>query len=301
MQQAARATSSAKVPAGTTNVTEYWSTRNVTFHHHFISAAESLDFLHWRNSQYLFIDELMPTSGFDDKVILDYGCGPGHDVVGFVSFSKPRRVIAMDVSPTSVGEAAHRLSLHGASEIVEFHKIEEEAATLPLDDHSVDYIHSAGVLHHVTNLDKVLGEFRRVLKPDGFVRIMVYNYDSLWVHLYVAFLRQIVEGIDAERPLYDAFRRSTDGPDCPVSRCYKPAEFAAVAARAGFDCRHLGNAVSVWEMSLMHRRFEAIMNPQLKREHRDFLKALQFDAFGRPLSQGHVAGIDSVFQFEPRS
>ena len=36
--------------------------------------------------------------------------------------------------------------------------------------------------------DGVLREFHRILRPGGFARLMVYNYDSIWLHLYVAFI-----------------------------------------------------------------------------------------------------------------
>src|SRR3712207_7349439 len=40
----------------------------------------------------------------------------------------------------------------------------------------------------------ILSEFRRVLKPGGRAQVMVYNENSLWMHLYVAYLKMIVEG-----------------------------------------------------------------------------------------------------------
>jgi SAM-dependent methyltransferase len=38
---------------------------------------------------------------------------------------------------------------------------------IPLEDHSIAVIFSSNVLEHVENLDEILGEFRRILKPDG--------------------------------------------------------------------------------------------------------------------------------------
>ncbi len=37
-----------------------------------------------------------------------------------------------------------------------------------------------------------------------------------------------------------------------------------------------------------------MMNVKLAEEHREFLKRITFDKYGRPLHNGEVAGVDSV-------
>ena len=71
----------------------YWEGHNVTLHHGFRDAAESLAYFRWRNDQYIGYIERMPVSGFDDKAVLDFGCGPGHDLVGFTTHSRPSRLV----------------------------------------------------------------------------------------------------------------------------------------------------------------------------------------------------------------
>src|SRR5438876_1052729 len=93
----------------------YWSEVNVTDHQRFTTAAASLEYFHWRNSQYHPYLEMMPVAGQDGKVVLDYGCGPGNDLVGFATFSKPSRLIGMDISLRSVAEAKARVALHSDS------------------------------------------------------------------------------------------------------------------------------------------------------------------------------------------
>ena len=36
-------------------------------------------------------------------------------------------------------------------------------------------------------------------------------------------------------PLKEAFRKLTDGADCPISNCYKPEEFESLVKLHGFD------------------------------------------------------------------
>jgi SAM-dependent methyltransferase len=202
------------------------------------------------------------------------------------------------VSKTSLEQSAARLALHGVK--ADLALLQPAATQLPFETASVDYIHSSGVLHHVPQVEATLRELRRVLRPAGAMRVMVYNYASLWLHLYVAYVRQIAEGKDRSLPVREAFTRSTDGPDCPVAEAYVPEQFCRLAERCGFSARYLGAAVSMWELSLLPRRFEAIMCEALPREHRDFLLGLTFDAAGAPLHGDSRAGVDASFLLEPR-
>lgn len=276
---------------------EYWTEVNVTGHRIFNSREESLNFLEWRNLQYLGYEDYMPTHGHDGKVVLDYGCGPGHDLVGFVERSRPARLIAMDVSPTSLVEARHRLSHHGGA--VEWKRISETSPTLPLPDASVDVAHSSGVLHHTPDPLRILKEFRRVLAPGGHAQIMVYNYDSVFVHLHIAYLEMLAAGKFPGMTVREAFQRSTDGPDCPISLCYRPADFIALCREAGFKAELTGVAVAMLEMQILPKRFDALLDARLPSEHRRFLYDLTFDAQGCPLYRGARAGVDACFRLEP--
>src|SRR4051812_2514030 len=82
-------------------IAEYWTAINVTNHHRFADATESLEYLDWRNDQYVDYALHMPVGGLDDLAVLDYGCGPGHDVVGMAVRSRPRRLVGADVSSSS--------------------------------------------------------------------------------------------------------------------------------------------------------------------------------------------------------
>lgn len=276
----------------------FWTGWNVTNHQSFANAQQSLDHFAWRNDQYIGYLDLMPVAGQDDRVVLDYGCGPGNDLVGFGHYSRPRRLIGADISTSSLAEAKKRLALHGIA--ADLLRITEDTNRLPLADASIDYVHSSGVVHHARDPRVVLKEFRRVLKPDGRCRIMVYHYPSVWLHLYTAYIRQIVEGREPGLAIRDAFARSTDGGHAPIVRVYQPAEFTALAEEAGFACRFLGAAVSVHEMIALEHRYQAIEHPRLAAEHRKFLLGLTFDARGLPSHDGQMAGVDGCYELTPR-
>ena len=280
-------------------VTDYWTHYNVTLHREFGSAEESLAYLHWRNDQYFGYGELMPVSGQDGRVVLDFGCGPGHDLVGFATASKPKRLIGVDVSPSSLAEARARLGLHRAD--CELIHLDAGAADLPLATASVDYVHSSGVLHHVPDPLGWLREFRRVLRPGGEARVMVYNHDSVWMHLFVAYMKRLIEKAFIHLTLEQAFARTTDGEDCPIADVYRPAEFVALAAQAGFDAGFSGAAVSIHEAKILPYRFDAIQDRRTPEPSRRFLLELTIDRHGFPRYRGHRAGIDGCFLLRPRA
>ena len=222
---------------------------------------------------------------------------PGHDLVGFAVYSKPRRLIGMDVSRSSLAEATARLALHGARP--EMVLLNADATTLPLETASVDLVHCSGVIHHTPDPVQILRELRRVLKPTGSAQVMVYNYDSLFLHLYVAYCLQIGEGRYAGMEIRDAFARTTDGPDCPISRVYRQREFIDLCQEAGFAAECIGVAISMYEAQLFPRRFEAIPHRGLPTESRKFLLALEVDNHGFPTHDGHYAGVDGCYRLRP--
>jgi len=274
------------------SVADYWTDHNVTGHREFRTAQASLAAFHWRNSQYANYLHLMPVAGFDGRRVLDFGCGPGHDLVGFGVYSPSVRLSGVDVSPASLEEARRRLALHHIAADL---RVIDDTAPLPFDDGAFDHVHSSGVLHHVADLPRSLREIRRVLKPGGTMHVMIYNADSVWMHLKVAYHRTLLEGRYPELSPRERFAKSTDGEDCPIANCYQPHEFIEIANRAGFAATYAGAAVSMIELSLLPTRFAAIMDPRLPDESRQFLESLEFDARQLPMIGGRHAGVDAVF------
>lgn len=279
---------------GSEETADYWTEHNVTAHYLFSDANESLDYFEWRNDQYFDYIRLMPVAGVDGKVVLDFGCGPGHDLVGFGVYSKPTQLVGVDLSKSSLEEARYRLDLHDIQ--ADLIQLSPDSHRLPFPDASFDYIHSSGVLHHAPDPVSILLEFKRILKPDGEIRIMVYNRDSLWLHLYVAYQRGIIQGQFSDKSIEEQFTRSTDGEDCPISNCYHPKEWIDLCATAGLQAEFMGAAISMHEMTLLDLRFSAIQDRRLSTEHRKFLLSLKFDDKGYPLFNGNYAGIDACFK-----
>ena len=282
-----------------TAVEEYWSGYTVASSP-FLSAAGSLRHLALRDKIYPLFHELLELWGdHQDRVVLDYGCGPANDVVGFLVHGKASQVIGVDVSATSLYLDRRRLALHNIDPVrVRLIKVSDAVPTIPLPDDSVDHIYCEGVLHHTSYPNELLAEFRRVLRPNGRALVMVYNHDSLFLHLYVAYVRQILDQSRGDLPTDEAFSFNTDGEGVPISRPYPPEMFASMCQVAGFEVAFRGGyfygfeELSEWR----HRSPFALHDARLGADHRSFLAGLVVDERGFPTWHGRYAGIGGTFE-----
>jgi ubiquinone/menaquinone biosynthesis C-methylase UbiE len=281
-----------------TAVDRYWTQHTVAAKK-FARTRDSEAFLEWRFDQYPLFREFSGLWGeHDGEVLLDYGCGPGNDVVGFALYTGAQRIIGYDVSPRALELARDRLALHKIDpERVELIEGSDSSVAIPLGDQAVDFFQSQGVIHHTSDPDGILRELHRVLRPGGRGVIMVYNRQSLWFHLYTAYEKMIVAGAFDGLDVHEAFRRNTDGPECPISRSYIPADFVAMCERAGFEAEFAGGYVSTNEMRALDQSWvTAIVDRRLPELHRDFLRSLTFDVAGRPMYEGAHAGIGGTYR-----
>ena len=275
----------------------YWN-RHLVRREPFGSAEESASYLEWRFDEYPLFREFSGLWGdHDGQVVLDYGCGPGNDVVGFLIHTGARKVIGIDVSASALELARERIALHEVDpERFELIEASDSEPTIPLPDGSVAFFQSMGVLHHTSEPLAILRELRRVIRAGGEARVMVYNRDSLWLHLYTAYVIKIREGRYPELSDEEAFEHTTDGPDCPIARCYDPEEFIALCAEAGFEAGFLGGYLSRHELALLDSDGEqAIGDDRLGAEHRDFLRELERDGDGYPTWRGKHAGVGGSY------
>ncbi len=102
------------------------------------------------------------------QTVLDLGCGGG-----FMSEALARRgakVIGIDPSETAIRVAR----AHAESEGLQIDYEVSSGECLPLADHGMDCVVCVDVLEHVDELDRVLDEVQRVLKPGG-----VFLFDTI--------------------------------------------------------------------------------------------------------------------------
>ncbi|MBL7069129.1 MAG: class I SAM-dependent methyltransferase [Candidatus Omnitrophica bacterium] len=281
-----------------TPVDSYWA-RHTVGSRPFVSRAQSITYLKRRSSEHPPIKELMQLyRDHSGKILLDYGCGPGNDLIGFALYSHAKRLIGIDISKKSLHLAGYRLALHRIDpKEVELINISDAFSKIPLDDSSVDYINCSGVLHHVSDPALILREFYRVLKPGSRACIMVYNYNSIYLHLVVAYVRMILDGEFRGQSVREAFSKNTDGRDCPISRCYRPEEFIEICGNVNFkDVDYAGGYFWNYVLKLFKRYNRiALEDDRLSIEHKNFLKGLKQDDQGFLTHQGKYAGVGGVY------
>jgi len=279
-------------------VDDYW-TGHLVNDAPFLTARQSQRYLEWRFREYPLFRELSGLYGVHDgEAVLDYGCGPGNDLTGFALHTRARRIVGADVSPSALELARHRLSLHGVGpERVQLVRLTDDRPGLPFADGEFDFVSSQGVLHHTSDPLAILRELHRVLRPGGEGSIMVYNRDSVWLHLHVAWEVLIRDGRWPGLSAEEAFGRTTDGEDCPIANCYRGGEFVALLEEAGFEARYLGGYLSQWELRALRESWGfAIADERLAPEHRAFLRGLGYDHERRPMHGDLHAGIGGTYR-----
>jgi SAM-dependent methyltransferase len=286
-----------KDETGITAVDEYWNQH--TLHSRpFVSARESERYLRWRNSEYPMFPELMDLYGdHGGEVVLDYGCGPGDDVTGFLLWSNANKVLGMDVSGKALSMLRHRLALHRVdTNRVELIRITDASGRIPLPDQSIDWIQCGGVLHHTTHPREIVTEFNRIMKPGAQGRLMLYNRDSVMYHVWIAYAQLMVNNAFPGLTVDQAFTKSTDGPECPVSDAWAPQRVLDMIAAAGLEGAFRGGYVSVMELDWLKKYGQdAVKEPGLAEEHRQFISELELDQRGLPMWRGKYAGIGGVY------
>ncbi len=151
-------------------------------------------------------------AGFDEAKglrVLEIGVGLGADLYG------------IDLTERAVEHTRRRLD---AFDLISTLAV-GDAERLDFADNTFDRVYSWGVLHHSPNTPKAIAEVRRVLKPEGHARIMIYHKWSivglmLWV-------RYALLGLKPWLSLRDIYSRYLESPG---TKAYSVAEARALFA-----------------------------------------------------------------------
>ncbi len=111
------------------------------------------------------------------KMVLDVGCGGGF----FLSELRPLVKFASGIDLS--GEALRIASRSNKSGVL----VQSSAEELPYISHSFDIVICLGSLEHFLNVQKALGEMRRVVRHDGWIFVMVPNL--FWYKDVISVLR----------------------------------------------------------------------------------------------------------------
>jgi len=106
--------------------------------------------------------------------ILDAGCGQGV-VAAYVAQRKGTHVTGVTITPYEVASARNVAARQGVSSRTDF--MQADYSAMPFPDCSFDRIYAIETLCHAVDIQQVITEFGRVLKPGGRVVLAEYEVD----------------------------------------------------------------------------------------------------------------------------
>jgi SAM-dependent methyltransferase len=139
---------------------------------------------------------LRATGPWDDRIVVDIGCGPGNVYASLGG--KPKLLLGIDVSLGSLKMAR----------AIGYTPLRADAHRLPLVSAFADIVAINATLHHCDNMDAVLAEAARLVKPGGLLitdhdpQRSAYDYKGpgllMW-HLRVPLYRMFRYGAHADQ------------------------------------------------------------------------------------------------------
>jgi len=166
-----------------------------------------------------FILDFANFESWRDRDVLEVGVGLGTDFVRFTRAGA--RLYGVDLTEAAVDLVRRRLALEALEADVRV----ADAEALGFPDESFDLVYSWGVLHHTPDTERALREIRRVLRPGGEARIMLYSRRS-WVALGV-WLRY---GLARGRPLSTPTELLAHHMESPGTKAYTQSELERLFA-----------------------------------------------------------------------
>jgi ubiquinone/menaquinone biosynthesis C-methylase UbiE len=143
-----------------------------------------------------YLPKVVDFAAYEGKRLLEVGCGVGTDLVRFARGGA--LVTGVDLAATSIELARKNMSAKGVAG--DLSTMNGEA--LEFADDSFDVVYAHGVLQYTDDIERMLREIRRVLRPGGEAILMVYNRYS-WLYLLSKLFGTKLEHEDA--PAFGTF------------------------------------------------------------------------------------------------
>jgi demethylmenaquinone methyltransferase/2-methoxy-6-polyprenyl-1,4-benzoquinol methylase len=108
-----------------------------------------------------------------DTKVLDLCCGSGQATEVLVKYSQD--VTGLDASPLSLKRAQQN--------VPQAKYVEAFAQKMPFSDQSFDLVHTSMAMHEMTaaQLQQILGEVHRILKPGGIFTLVDFHPPTNWL------------------------------------------------------------------------------------------------------------------------
>lgn len=168
--------------------------------------------------------------------ILDAGCGPGRFAAAMAE--RGHEVCGLDLSPSMLRSASGRLEELGGEPPLGFCSGSVEA--LPFADGTFDAVCSAGVLEYLTCDDYAVEEFKRVLRPGGYLMLPTTNSWSPagYLDFAVEYLKRREGLLRAFNKIWEKRGNTPVLPRHFVVRRQRPSEIRSLLEKSGFQLEH---------------------------------------------------------------
>lgn len=192
------------------DVQEYWNRRPCNLRHSSKEVGTKEYFDEVEDRKY-FVEPHIP--GFaqfqkwSGKRVLEVGCGLGTDATNFARAGADYN--AVELSEVSLKLAKKRFDVFGLKGNFVLARGEELAQHFPAE--SFDLVYSFGVIHHTPDPVQIVRQMRKVIRPDGELRLMIYAKNS-W----------------KDAMIEAGFDQPEAQSGCPVAYTYTPEEAATL-------------------------------------------------------------------------
>ncbi len=194
----------------------------------------------------------------DKGVVVDAGCGPGHNALALLERGLFCKAVCLDISFNMIRKAVMR-----ANELTDscrFHCVCSDMSAMPLRDNVADAVLMVASLHHLINYAsriRALRESFRVLKAGGAVLVVV------WARWQVRLLPLLLKGVTryvlrrSESP-WDVVKCSRGGAVCREYHLYSLGELIADVRGVGFKVVEAGTYVAPGRKSLPRKNYYVV-------------------------------------------
>ncbi|WP_426668527.1 class I SAM-dependent methyltransferase [Mucilaginibacter sp. McL0603] len=179
---------------------------------------------------------------FENSTVLDIGCGGGW-LTGYLSANKKiSKLMAIDSSINYLETFLPVVVDQMGGDISKIRSVQGFFSPVLLESNSVDTIVISSALHHAEGISGVLQEYKRVLKPNGFLLILnetpaahlkyLFSISRAFIGIFCSSLfknyREHVKKISAGGFLYDPYLGDVDYPEWYWKKTIENAGFTLV-------------------------------------------------------------------------
>jgi ubiquinone/menaquinone biosynthesis C-methylase UbiE len=162
----------------TESIRDYWNKRihDLEIARHPVGTKQFFEELEaYRFEKLDYLPRVVDFTAYRGKKLLEVGCGLGLDLVRFARGGA--KTTGIDLAAVSIDLAKKNFAFERVTGNLQV----MDGEHLEFDNESFDVVYAHGVLQYTADIQKMITEIRRVLKPGGEAILMVYNRYS-WLN-----------------------------------------------------------------------------------------------------------------------